>query len=136
MDYKTFASLDRNKMALLRSLIATLTSSTLQISVTPRYSGLRLRADASNAPIAANQTTTNQTTRNNEKYSYQELAGYGFLPYNKYSDTLVGYGSAIAIDRSWWQKSNNGSYTLLAGGYRGQRLVCCGETFSGNVQEY
>lgn len=103
-------------MALLRSLIALLASPSLLASATPRYSDLHPRADASNTPIASSQTITNQTTCDNEQYTYQELAGYGFVPSNatdKYGDTLGGYGSAIAIDRSSWQMLNNGSYTGL-----------------------
>ncbi len=101
-------------MALLRSLLAILAYSTLIASAT--LSHLRQRAGASSTPIAANETVTNQTTCNNEQYTYQQLAGYGFVPSNavdKYGDTLGGYGSAIAIDRSSWKKLKNGSYTGL-----------------------
>ena len=97
-------------MPLLRSSIAFLACSTLLASATPRYSDFRQRA------LAVNQTITNQTTCNNEQYTYQQLAGYGFVPSNavdKYGDTLGGYGSAIAIDRSSWKKTDNGSYTGL-----------------------
>lgn len=97
-------------MALLRLLLALLLSSALLALATPAYSDLRRRAGA------ANQTVTNQTTCNQEQYTYQELAGYGFVPSNardKYGDTLGGYGSAIAIDRTSWSKSPNGSYTGL-----------------------
>ncbi|KAF6220286.1 hypothetical protein HO133_003418 [Letharia lupina] len=103
-------------MHLLPSFLALLASSTLLASATPRYSDLRQRVDASHIPIAANQTITNQTTCDKEQYTYQELAGYGFVASNatdKYGDTLGGYGSAIAIDRSSWKKLKNGSYTGL-----------------------
>ena len=99
-------------MALLRSLLAFLASSTLLVSATPRYSDLRQRADASTKPV--NQTITNQTTCNKEQYTYQQLAGYGFVPSNavdKYGDTLGGYGSSAAIDKGSWKLLKNGSYT-------------------------
>ena len=97
-------------MALPRFLLALLTSSALLASATPPYSDLRRRA------VAANQTVTNQTTCDQEQYTYQQLAGYGFVPSNardKYGDTLGGYGSGIAIDRTSWVKTPNGSYTGL-----------------------
>ena len=103
-------------MPLLPSFLGFLACSTLLASATPRYSDLRQRAGAATTPDAVNQTITNQTTCNNEQYTYQQLAGYGFVPSNavdKYGDTLGGYGSAIAIDRSSWKKSANGSYTGL-----------------------
>lgn len=103
-------------MPLLPSILALLVSSTLLTSATPTYPDLLPRAVASNTPVAANQTITNQTTCDNEQYTYQQLAGYGYVPSNardKYGDTLGGYGSAIAIDRSSWQKLDNGSYTGL-----------------------
>lgn len=49
----------------------------------------------------------------NENYTYQKLAGYGFVPSNardKFGDTLGGFGSAIAIDRKNWTKTD-GVYT-------------------------
>ena len=100
-------------MAFLRSLTAFLVSSTLFASATPRFSDLRQRARASTTPLAASQNVTNQTTCDGRQYTYQELAGYGFVPSNavdKYGDTLGGYGSAIAIDRSSW-KLKDGIYT-------------------------
>ena len=103
-------------MALLRFLLALLASSPLLASADPPYSDLRLRGGVENPPVAANQPVTNQTTCDKEQYTYQELAGYGFVPSNavdKYGDTLGGYGSAIAIDRRSWTRSKNGSYTGL-----------------------
>lgn len=97
-------------MALPRLLLALLLSFALLPSATLAYPDLRRRA------VAANQTVTNQTTCDQERYAYQELAGYGFVPSNardKYGDTLGGYGSAIAINRTSWVKSPNGSYTGL-----------------------
>lgn len=49
----------------------------------------------------------NQTTCNNRTYTYQQLAGYGLVPSNardKFGDTLGGFGSSIALDRSSWKK--------------------------------
>ena len=116
-------------MHLLCSFLTFLASSAFLASATRRYSDLRQRALTSTNPIAANRiitnriitnriitnrTITNQTTCDNEQYTYQQLAGYGFVPSNavdKYGDTLGGYGSAIAIDRKSWKRSKNGSYT-------------------------
>ena len=101
-------------MAVLSAFLTLLASSALLISASPRISDLRQRADASSTPVPANNTITNQTTCDGEHYTYQQLAGYGFVPSNavdKYGDTLGGYGSAIAIDRSSWKKLKNGSYT-------------------------
>ena len=65
-------------------------------------------------PSAAPLPVTNQTTCDGEQYTYQELAGYGFVPSDardKFGDTLGGYGSAIALDRSQWRKVRHGEYT-------------------------
>lgn len=121
------------KMALLRSLIALLASSIPLASATPTYSDLRQRT-----PVAANQTITNQTTCDNEQYTYQELAGYGFVPSNatdKYGDTLGGYGSAIAIDRSSWELLENGSYTGLLWAIPDRGWYVETGAFSRNVKE-
>jgi hypothetical protein len=59
-------------------------------------------------PITArNHTATpvNTTICNGQKYIYQELAGWGFLPgdaRDKYGDTIGGIGSAIALDKKSW----------------------------------
>ncbi|KAL8770487.1 MAG: hypothetical protein Q9194_005152, partial [Teloschistes cf. exilis] len=56
----------------------------------------------------------NQTTCNGEQYTYQQLAGYGFVPSNardSYGDTLGGFGSSVAIDQKTWKKLKNGTYT-------------------------
>ena len=103
-------------MAFLTVFLTFLATYALLISATPRISDLRQRADDSSKPVPANSSVTNQTTCDNEQYTYQQLAGYGFVPSNavdKYGDTLGGYGSAIAIDRSSWKKLKNGSYTGL-----------------------
>ncbi|KAL8903646.1 MAG: hypothetical protein Q9171_007329, partial [Xanthocarpia ochracea] len=56
----------------------------------------------------------NQTTCNGKQYTYQQLAGYGFVPSNardSYGDTLGGFGSSIVIDLKTWRKLKNGTYT-------------------------
>ena len=61
----------------------------------------------------ANQTFVTQTTCNGETYTYQQLAGYGFIPSNardKYGDTIGGIGSAIALDHNAWRKTSDTNY--------------------------
>ena len=56
----------------------------------------------------------NQTTCNGKQYTYQQLAGYGFVPSNardSHGDTLGGFGSSIVIDLKTWRKLKNGTYT-------------------------
>ncbi|KAL8714389.1 MAG: hypothetical protein Q9220_001722 [cf. Caloplaca sp. 1 TL-2023] len=56
----------------------------------------------------------NQTTCGKKQYTYQQLAGYGFVPANardSYGDTLGGFGSSIALDPKSWKKLDNGTYT-------------------------
>ena len=64
------------------------------------------------AAIAAQ--VVNQTLCNGKNYTYQELAGFGFIPSaarDQFGDTIGGIGSSIALDRSQWAKQPNGSYT-------------------------
>jgi hypothetical protein len=74
----------------------------------------KLVAAASVASVGPAQSTfVNQTTCNEKQYTYQELAGYGIISGNArddFGDTIGGIGSALAIDRSQWVKSPNGSY--------------------------
>lgn len=59
-------------------------------------------------------SVVNQTSCDRKQYSYESLAGYGFIPSNardKTGDTIGGIGSSAAIDRSSWKKSKDGSYT-------------------------
>ncbi|WPG97818.1 Putative secreted protein ARB-04696-like protein [Acrodontium crateriforme] len=47
----------------------------------------------------------NETKCNGKDYVYEELTGYGYVPNDardKFGDTIGGFGSAIAIDRSSW----------------------------------
>ncbi|KAL8691792.1 MAG: hypothetical protein Q9218_003068 [Villophora microphyllina] len=70
----------------------------------PTSSVLRPRADG----------VVNQTTCNGNQYTYQQLAGYGFVPSDardSYGDTLGGFGSSAAIDLKTWRKLKNGTYT-------------------------
>jgi hypothetical protein len=72
----------------------------------------KLASFAGLAAVAAG--FVNQTTCNGKTYTYEELAGYGFVPGNardEFGDTLGGYGSASALDRTQWKKLGNGSYT-------------------------
>ena len=71
-----------------------------------------------NLPRTADAATSlvNQTTCDNKNFVYESLAGYGFVPSDardRFGDTLGGYGSAIAIDRKSWRKTQTGSYTGL-----------------------
>lgn len=59
---------------------------------------------------------TNTTTCNGQTYTYQELAGYGYIPSDardKFGDTLGGFGSSIAIDRKTWRRDGKSYKGLL-----------------------
>ena len=77
-----------------------------------------LRVASSSPSFSRVTSVVNQTICNGEKYIYQELAGYGFLPSDardKFGDTIGGIGSSIALDESAWKKTNSG-YTGKAQG--------------------
>lgn len=60
----------------------------------------------------------NQTTCDGKQFTYQYLAGYGFIPSNardKYGDTIGGIGSSIALDRSSWKKKSKRGNTYYTG---------------------
>ncbi|MCJ1244779.1 hypothetical protein MMC30_001979 [Trapelia coarctata] len=60
-----------------------------------------------------------QTTCKGKTYTYDELAGYGFIPSDerdKYGDTIGGIGSAIALDKNAWRRKGSGSYTGILWG--------------------
>lgn len=62
-------------------------------------------------PRQSTTTVVNQTTCNGKQYTYQGLAGYGFIPSNatdKQGDTIGGIGSSIAFDRASWHKTATG----------------------------
>ena len=96
-------------MAFRRIALAFLVIPALLASANP-LNDLATRRQPSPAPLPV----TNQTTCDGEQYTYQELAGYGFVPNDardKFGDTLGGYGSAIAMDRRQWRKVRDGLYT-------------------------
>lgn len=50
------------------------------------------------------------------RYTYEELAGYGFILNNtrdKYGDTIGGIGSSIAIDSKTWARLGQGYTGVL-----------------------
>ena len=60
----------------------------------------------------------NQTTCDGKQFTYQYLAGYGFIPSNardKYGDTIGGIGSSIALDRSSWKKKSKSGKDYYTG---------------------
>lgn len=85
----------------LPAVAATLTV----VSAIPRSSPVLARAPAE---------FVNQATCNGQTYTYQKLAGYGFIPSDardKYGETIGGIGSAIALDKNAWRKRGSNSYT-------------------------
>jgi hypothetical protein len=62
---------------------------------------------------AENATTpVSQTTCNGRKYTYDALAGYGFIQSDfrdKFGDTLGG-ASSLAFEASSWKKTGEGLY--------------------------
>lgn len=96
-------------MAFRRTALALLAIPALLASANPLID-LAIRDKPSPAPLPV----TNRTTCDGEQYTYQELAGYGFVPNDardKFGDTLGGYGSSIAMDRKQWRKVKDGLYT-------------------------
>lgn len=90
----------------LRTLFALAASYTTLALATPWASDIFSRSSTRN-------TVVNQTTCDGKTYTYQQLAGYGFVASNardKFGDTLGGYGSAIALDRKAWKKAGDGKY--------------------------
>ena len=64
--------------------------------------------------IGPRASSVNKTTCDGRDFVYERLAGYGFVPSDardKAGDTLGGFGSSIALDRSTWKKSKQGVYT-------------------------
>jgi hypothetical protein len=65
-----------------------------------------------------NSTFVNQTTCNGQTYTYQQLAGYGFLPGNatdKFGDTIGGIGSSIAFQANSWIQTPFGYQGIIYG---------------------
>lgn len=93
-------------MGLLHFGIAAIT---LQLSL-----GTLATSSASYTSRAVPGSVVNQTTCDNRQYTYQQLAGYGFVQSDfrdKYGDTIGGIGSAAAIERKSWKKNKQGSYS-------------------------
>jgi hypothetical protein len=81
-----------------------------------RAAALGAVVGVASAAVTTPKTFVNQTTCNEKTYTYEELAGYGFVPNDardQYGDTMGGFGSAIAMDRSRWRKNHDGSYSGL-----------------------
>ena len=96
-------------MTLLGLFLTAAVSSSALTLATPQPIDLFPRA----APAAS---VVNQTTCDGKTFTYQQLAGYGFVASDardKFGDTLGGYGSAIALDRQTWKKTGEGTYTGL-----------------------
>ena len=95
-------------MALLRTTLTLLAIPALLASASPAFVNIESQASATPSPVV------NQTTCDGRQFTYQELAGYGFVASDardKFGDTLGGYGSSIAIDRKSWKKTRSGTYT-------------------------
>ncbi|KAF2219439.1 3-phytase [Elsinoe ampelina] len=55
-----------------------------------------------------------ETTCGGKKYTYERLAGYGFIAadaVDKFGDNLGGLGSAIFVEKGSWRQRRDGSYT-------------------------
>lgn len=58
----------------------------------------------------------NQTTCNGQTYTYQELAGFGYVTSNardKFGDNLGGLGSALYLEQRSWHKRGKSYYGVL-----------------------
>ena len=94
-------------MAPLLGLVALAASYAVIVIAAPQSSDLSTQ---SSSPT----TIVNQTTCDGNTFTYQQLAGYGFVASNatdKFGDTLGGYGSAIALDKSAWKQTGTGKYS-------------------------
>jgi hypothetical protein len=63
--------------------------------------------------IPPDTSIVNQTTCNGKTYTYNGLAGYGFIPSDardKFGDTIGAIGSAIAIDQKSWVCTGDGTH--------------------------
>jgi len=90
-------------MARWHTLFALAASCAVLISASPVSPDLPSRAD----PVV------NQTKCDGRTFTYQQLAGYGFVASDardKFGDTLGGYGSAIALDKKAWKRTGDGKY--------------------------
>lgn len=74
-----------------------------------------------NAAVVPPSSIVSQTTCNGQTYTYEGLAGYGFVPSNfvdKFGDT-VSLGSSVALEKDSWKKKTrkqgHGTETYYAG---------------------
>lgn len=77
------------------------------------FVSLALAGSTSTSTASSTLPTSSQTTCNGQTYTYNELAGYGYIPSrsrDKFGDTLGGFGSSIAIDQSSWKKTSSNTY--------------------------
>jgi hypothetical protein len=75
---------------------------------------LQLAVSTSVFSLVAAQSVVSKTLCAGKNYTYNELAGYGFVSGNardKTGDVIGGIGSSIALDKSQWKKLKDGSYT-------------------------
>lgn len=87
------------------------------LSLQSSVAALALTTDAS-ASKAPPSPVVNRTECVNRTYTYERLAGYGFVANDardKFNDTLGGFGSSIAIERKSWKKQD-GVYTGILWG--------------------
>lgn len=86
---------------------------------------------------AGASSAVNTTVCNGQKYVYQELAGYGFLPSDardRFGDSM-SLGSAIALDRKTWSRRGDtyeGILYALPGEYLHQKFSSAVVTFRTN----
>ena len=92
----------------------------IQIRLSPFLSLLALAAVCS-AAVDLPSSIVSQTECNGKTYTYEGLAGYGFVPSNfrdKFGDT-VSLGSSIALEKDSWKKKdrkkNYGKETYYTG---------------------
>ena len=96
-------------MALLKALFVFCTAQSALATFIPPDSDIRARDSFGDQVV-------NQTTCDGRTFTYERLAGYGFVSSNardKFGDTLGGYGSSIAIDRKTWKKTSVGYTGIL-----------------------
>jgi hypothetical protein len=86
-----------------------------------------LAASVVATPTTAKNTTVvapvTNTTCNGKSYIYQNLAGYGYVPYNTVDskkDTIGGIGSSASIEKKSWKKTGKDKYSGLLWGLPGK----------------
>jgi hypothetical protein len=74
---------------------------------------LAVTASAFPSNITPRDSFVNQTTCNGKTYTYESLAGYGFVPHNardKFGDTIGGIGSSVAFEPGTWKSRGGNGY--------------------------